>query len=265
MGKLGTSGDASLQNGLDLVRDLLNQIPSYGHLDVLILYSALSTCDLRDILETIQKCKASKLSCSVIGLFAELYICKHLCQETSGIYFLALDEPHLKELVLELAPPSPAIAEFAVANLIKMGFPQRVAQGVISICLCHKEAKVGGGYTYPRCKTRICELPAECCICGLTLVSSPHLARSYHHLFLIRPFDDVSPLVLKDLHKLPKNCFGCQLSLLNLGNLPGPQVACPNCKKHFCLDCDIYLHESLHNCPGCESLRNSKTSSDMEQ
>ncbi|PHT32092.1 hypothetical protein CQW23_28429 [Capsicum baccatum] len=92
MGKLGTSGDASLQNGLDLVRDLLNQIPSYGHLDVLILYSALSTCDLGDILETIQKCKASKLRCSVIGLFAELYICKHLCQETSGMYFVALDE-----------------------------------------------------------------------------------------------------------------------------------------------------------------------------
>ncbi|XP_047257766.1 general transcription factor IIH subunit 2 isoform X2 [Capsicum annuum] len=256
MGKLGTSGDASLQNGLDLVRDLLNQIPSYGHLDVLILYSALSTCDLGDILETIQKCKAFKLRCSVIGLFAELYICKHLCQETSGMYFVALDK---------LAPPSPAIAEFAVANLIKMGFPQRVAQGVISICLCHKEAKVGGGYTCPRCKTRICELPAECCICGLTLVSSPHLARSYHHLFPIRPFDDVSPLVLKDLHKLPKNCFGCQLSLLNPGNLPGPQVACPNCKQHFCLDCDIYLHESLHNCPVCESLRNSETSSDMEQ
>lgn len=130
---------------------------------------------------------------------------------------LLLCQPHLKELVLEHAPPPPAIAEFAVANLIKMGFPQRTAEGVISICSCHKEAKVGGGYTCPRCKARICELPTECCICGLTLVSSPHLARSYHHLFPIRPFDDISPSVLKDLHKLPKNCYGCQLSLLNPG------------------------------------------------
>lgn len=126
-------------------------------------------------------------------------------------------QPHLRELVLEHAPPPPAIAEFAVANLIKMGFPQRAAEGVISICSCHKEAKIGGGYTCPRCKARICELPTECSICGLTLVSSPHLARSYHHLFPIRPFNDVSPSVLKDLHKLPKNCFGCQLSLLNPG------------------------------------------------
>lgn len=92
MGKLGTSGDASLQNGLDLVCDLLNQIPSYGHREALILYSALSTCDPGDILETIQKCKASKIRCSVIGLSAELYICKHLCQETGGMYFVALDE-----------------------------------------------------------------------------------------------------------------------------------------------------------------------------
>ena len=30
---------------------------------------------------------------------------------------------------------------------------------------------------------RYCELPVECRGCGLTLVSAPHLARSYHHLF----------------------------------------------------------------------------------
>ena len=32
-------------------------------------------------------------------------------------------------------------------------------------------------------------------------------------------------------------------------------VRCPKCNQHFCLDCDIYIHESLHNCPGCESQR----------
>ena len=92
MGKLECSGDASLQNGLELVHDLLNQIPSYGHREVLILYSALNTCDPGDIMETIQKCKKSKIRCSVIGLSAELFICKHLCQETGGMYYVALDE-----------------------------------------------------------------------------------------------------------------------------------------------------------------------------
>lgn len=92
MGKLECSGDASLQNGLELVHDLLNQIPSYGHREVLILYSALNTCDPGDVMETIQKCKKSKIRCSVIGLSAELFICKHLCQETGGMYYVALDE-----------------------------------------------------------------------------------------------------------------------------------------------------------------------------
>ncbi|KAJ7976585.1 General transcription factor IIH subunit [Quillaja saponaria] len=260
MGKLECSGESSLQNALELVHGYLNQIPSYGHREVLILYSALSTCDPGDIMETIQKCKMSKIRCSVIGLSAEMYICKHLCQETGGSYSVALDEPHFKELILEHAPPPPAIAEYATANLIKMGFPQRAAEGSIAICSCHKEAKVGGGYTCPRCKSRVCELPTECCICGLTLISSPHLARSYHHLFPIVPFDEVSPsLQIDPRHKLPSTCFGCQQTLLGPGNQPGLSVTCPKCKQHFCLECDIYIHESLHNCPGCESFQHSKS------
>ncbi|XP_062016910.1 general transcription factor IIH subunit 2 [Rosa rugosa] len=259
MGKLECSGDASLQNALDLVQGYLNQIPSYGHREVLIMYSALSTCDPGDIMETIQKCKKSKIRCSVIGLSAEIFICKHLCQETGGSYYIALDESHLKDLILEHAPPPPAIAEFAIANLIKMGFPQRAAESSVAICSCHKEAKVGDGYTCPRCKARVCELPTECRICGLTLISSPHLARSYHHLFPIVPFDEVSlSLFIDQQNKLPKACFGCQQSLLGLGNKPGLRVSCPKCKQHFCLDCDIYIHESLHNCPGCDSTRHSK-------
>lgn len=92
MGELECSGDASLQNALELVQSYLNQIPSYGHREVLILYSALSTCDPGDIMETIQKCKTGKMRCSVIGLAAEMFICKHLCQETGGMYSIALDE-----------------------------------------------------------------------------------------------------------------------------------------------------------------------------
>lgn len=129
-----------------------------------------------------------------------------------------LVQPHLKDLILEHAPPPPAIAEFAIANLIKMGFPQRAAESSVAICSCHKEAKVGDGYTCPRCKARVCELPTECRICGLTLISSPHLARSYHHLFPIVPFDEVSlSLFIDQQNKLPKACFGCQQSLLGPG------------------------------------------------
>lgn len=92
MSKLECSGEASLQNALELVHENLNQIPSYGHREALILYSALSTCDPGDVMETIQKCKKSKIRVSIVGLSAEIFICKHICQETGGSYSVALDE-----------------------------------------------------------------------------------------------------------------------------------------------------------------------------
>lgn len=28
---------------------------------------------------------------------------------------------------------------------------------------------------------------------------------------------------------------------------------CRYCESHFCIDCDLFCHEVLHNCPGCLS------------
>jgi len=28
---------------------------------------------------------------------------------------------------------------------------------------------------------------------------------------------------------------------------------CQACGSHFCIDCDLFCHEVLHNCPGCLS------------
>lgn len=33
----------------------------------------------------------------------------------------------------------------------------------------------------------------DCPICALTLVSSPHLARSYHHLFPVANYEEIAP------------------------------------------------------------------------
>ena len=50
-----------------------------------------------------------------------------------------------------------------------------------------------------RCKARVVDLPCSCHICGLTLISSPHLARSYHHLFPVKAFTEVPQAELDDL------------------------------------------------------------------
>jgi transcription initiation factor TFIIH subunit 2 len=43
-------------------------------------------------METVQRCKKAKIRSSVIGLSAEVFICKHLCEETGGTYIVALNE-----------------------------------------------------------------------------------------------------------------------------------------------------------------------------
>jgi len=54
----------------------------------------------------------------------------------------------------------------------------------------------------------------------------------------------------------PPRCFAC-MRKLDVTNTTGddqtPSV-CGNCKNLFCFQCDVYIHEKLHNCPGCENL-----------
>jgi transcription initiation factor TFIIH subunit 2 len=85
-------GDASIQNAIDLARGLLCQIPTYAHRETLLIFSALSTCDPGDILEAVRRCKDANIRCSVVGLAAEIYICKLLCEQTGGNYSVATSE-----------------------------------------------------------------------------------------------------------------------------------------------------------------------------
>mmetsp|Transcript_13837 Transcript_13837/g.22632 ORF Transcript_13837/g.22632 Transcript_13837/m.22632 type:complete len:91 (+) Transcript_13837:417-689(+) len=50
-------------------------------------------------------------------------------------------------------------------------------------------------------------------------------------------------------------CFACQRKLDGAnatGDDQTPSV-CGGCKSIFCFQCDVYIHEKLHNCPGCEN------------
>jgi transcription initiation factor TFIIH subunit 2 len=109
-----------------------------------------------------------------------------------------MNEEHLKDLLWESIPP-PATTMAAPAtigvrsalaaggkrgggkppagDLMVMGFPYRLAQGGESLCSCHGLLKKGG-YICPRCGSKMCDVPTDCEVCGLMVVSSPHLARS---------------------------------------------------------------------------------------
>ncbi|KAI4716415.1 TFIIH basal transcription factor complex, subunit SSL1 [Aureobasidium sp. EXF-10727] len=272
-------GAASLQNALEMARAALYHTPSHGTREVVIILGALSSSDPGDIHSTINACVRDKLRVTVIGLAAQMHICADLCARTNAgdqsSYNVALDEPHYRELLMQITTPpvmrsSSSSTATAASALLQMGFPSRYTEPVATLCACHG-VLTQGGYNCSRCNAKVCSLPQTCPACDLTLILSTHLARSYHHLFPLLLWNEVS--WARATQKNSSRCFGC------LNPFPAPPKAsaeagvngeqqqqqraqgasessryeCPSCERHFCVDCDVFCHEVVHNCPGCTS------------
>lgn len=254
-------GEPSLQNSLELAMQTLRHMPSHASREVLILFGSLTTCDPGDILETLKMLKETNIRCSMVALAAEVRICRKLCTDTNGKYNVILDETHFKDLLNQHTSPPPAMLN-TESSLIRMGFPHHQLSGdrggdKPSMCMCHLDSKTmegfsTTGYFCPQCKSKYCELPVECKACGLTLVSAPHLARSYHHLF---PLDQSLEIQVTDFDPGQNiYCYACQVLIQDQ-----TVYQCRKCKHIFCIDCDIFVHETLHSCPGCASSRKTQT------
>jgi len=73
-----------------------------------------------------------------------------------------------------------------------MGFPKRVSDTMMGFAYDgHKIVSTITAFVCPRCCTRATEIPTQCCVCGLQLNSSSHIARSHHHLFPVPLFHEV--------------------------------------------------------------------------
>lgn len=82
--------------------------------------------------------KAEGIRCSIIGLAAEVHICRQLAKQTNGNYNVILDDNHYKDLLFQHIEPPPA-ALCLESSLIKMGFPhQMVVEGAeepLTMCM----------------------------------------------------------------------------------------------------------------------------------
>ena len=236
-----TGGEFSLQNSLDLAYQSLIQLASQGNSrEILVIMSSLTSCDPGNLLDLLKSLKKDQIRVSIIGLSAEVAICMKFCRETQGIYRVILNETHYKELLWEHLVPPTVYSSQLEPKLMMMGFPGRSIDSTsATFCVCHSGRRTAGGYECPRCLCKVCELPIDCPVCGLTLVSSAHLARSYHHLFPVAMFREVT-LGPESL------CSAChEVCEGNIG------FQCNSCTQIFCIICDLFIHEVLHNCPGC--------------
>lgn len=151
---------------------------------------------------------SSKIRVSIIALAAELKICRLIAEKSGGKFGVALNESHYHDLIWEMVQaPATMMAGTAglksaldtaakrsqgnagakppPSDLMMMGFPTRLPiASPLSLCACHGAMRKGG-YLCPRCGAKVCEVPTDCEVCGLMVVSSPHLARRC----VFHPFD----------------------------------------------------------------------------
>ncbi|RDI87626.1 hypothetical protein Vi05172_g2311 [Venturia inaequalis] len=277
-------GSPSLENALKMAKATLFHTPKHGTREVIIIMAALLTVDPGDIHVTIKACVKERLRVSIIGMSARLKICVEICNKTNAgdesVYGVALDQQHFKELLMATTtPPVIRRAEEMEANkasLLMMGFPSRVEEDAPSLCACHGEMH-RGGYICSRCEAKVCTLPQQCPSCKMTLILSTHLARSYHHLFPLRSWIAVDWKRLRSQKVKTTQCRGCQSNFPPLpleeknrseevteinphkrvereeGPAESARYECQACASHFCIDCDMFCHEVVHNCPGCSS------------
>lgn len=202
-------GDASLQNALEMARATLFHVPSHGTREIMLVYGSLVSSDPGDIHKTIRSLATDKIRVRIVGLAASLAICREIVKQTNpgthDAYSIIMNEYHFKELLMIATTPPATKTKRATSSLITIGFPSRTTDHTAAtLCACHSQPKFGG-YDCPRCATRVCSLPAECPSCSLTLILSTHLARSYHHLFPLRNWDDVPWTAAH----LSSHCFAC--------------------------------------------------------
>lgn len=245
-------GSASLQNTLLRAISILKYTPAYGHKELLIVYSSLGSCDSSNIQNTIDDCNRSNLRVSIICIVAEVYICKKICEETGGSFSVAVDANHLKTLVTKHAIPPPQMKNRiqTSANFIYMGFPSKEFNNYASYSFEGRAISLStSSYICPRCFARTTDIPAECVVCSLQLNSSPHIARSHHHLFPIGNFKEIEENAVSNDSNTRDNsrCFGCN-EMLTANSL---RLQCLGCACIYCIECDVFIHDSLHNCPGC--------------
>jgi transcription initiation factor TFIIH subunit 2 len=247
----GATGDMSVQNALLVCADALRGAPRHACKEALLLCAGLTTCDPGSVFATLATLRGAGVRASVVSLTAELRLFQRIAEETGGTSRVALSEHHLRDLLLEHTKPVPSAADDGSARqsqLIRMGFPSRVVhEEYATFCACHQELR-HGGYLCPQCGAKSCELPATCPVCGLSLLSSAHLARSYHHLFPVPSFTEVETTSNGGGSGGGGECAGCALAL------SGSCFRCSRCRQIFCDDCEAFIHETLHNCPSCQLL-----------
>lgn len=233
--------------------------------EILFLYSSAYSVDPEtSIAAAIASGSQSAVRISAINLIGDLFLLKGLTTATHGLYLVPLAEAHLRDAIASFvaAPVDFAGIAKSASRLMAVGFPRKqlrnaalgsFASGTVD-CVCHVTASEAASasealFVCSRCNSAVCQIPAECPVCSLLLISWTHLARSFAGLFLLEEWE----LAADDANRC-EACSGCSAHFQGEKGdeaMHSPRFRCPRCNSLFCADCDAFCHESLQACPGC--------------
>ncbi|KAL4250693.1 General transcription and DNA repair factor IIH [Abortiporus biennis] len=233
--KLEPSGEPSLQNAVEMARSSMAHLPIHSSREILIIFGSLTTCDPGNIHDTLDECVKDKIRISIIALAAEMKICRDMCDKTGGQFGVAMNEGHFKDLLFELIPPP---AQRAVARA------------------------GGAGTTNPAADLMMMGFPTR-----LPNTSPPSLCQkfaTFQRIVIFVPYQAVS--TLEGSVNPSANCHGCGTPFKDApvatgsgsgganhteGMSPYGRYRCPDCSNDFCTECDVFVHDVVHSCPGC--------------
>lgn len=234
-------GAFSFENVLTLATRMLSLQPPVATREVIVLHSALASCDPGDVFAALDGAVDKGVRVSVASLAGEVFLASRVAAATGGAYSVPCDYAALLGAVLaHCTPPPRREAEAAAAarvGLMRVGFPARETE-VEALCACHAMLR-STTYACPRCAARVCDVPSNCAVCDLRLISASTLARSYHHIFPVPRFEPAAPAA-------GEACATC-LEALDAGGA----FACGACGVRVCATCNATVHDALHTCPGC--------------
>ncbi|ORD99706.1 TF2H2 [Hepatospora eriocheir] len=199
--------------------------------EVFFIISSIGSRDTDTVNSVIQELKDAHIKISIISLCGEVSVFKRITEITNGKFFVPEDAIHFRTIL--------HFFTFPIENtntkikLMKLGFPEKSLDN--QICTCHSSFNTKL-YRCPTCDAAICNIPMECPVCELHLVSPTNVFKSYYFMSPLKSF-------IKLEEKNNSKCLICN----NLA-----MFKCDVCNGCYCSDCDYQIHSDLNFCPNCK-------------
>ena len=241
---ISTWGQPSLSNSLQVASAVLANAPDFSTREVLFVYGSMTSCDPEPLEALCAKLSESKtgMVVSAIGFCAKVHVLEKIVEVTGGLYRVPTSAEQLEDLFQMHVVPPLWSKRTQFWRMVPFGFvkpvPEQLAFDIDEMKGSEKEAKPKrANLACPKCATKLFKVPSYCPICRTLVMTPAHLTRSLQHL---------KPLASFDIYEgTGEYCAGCNVML------PERHLICGACQRHFCHECDKFVHECLQNCPGC--------------